>query len=187
MCGFMIYLRSLSFLLSLTFSPVWYASRWLYYLCVHCLSLDVFLISLPSCLYRLCAFVFMSFFFFHSYIRLEGSDAIGASQNVSFPILECFTEIERILLRKHILSFVVKQMVHRMYIRYGREQSGVVEWSDADDRLRSIVDARLQSDSIENIKNIAMKLVMMILHIRICVQLDSLVNKRSFRKGCANR
>ena len=77
--------------------------------------------------------------------------------------------------------------MHRMYIRYGRGQSGVAERSDADDRLRSIVDARLQSNSIENIKNIAMKLVMMILHIRICVQLDSLVNKRSFRKGCVNR
>ena len=52
---------------------------------------------------------------------------------------------------------------------------------------RSVVDARLQSSSIENIKNIAMKLVMIILHIRICVKLDSLVSKRSFRTGCANR
>jgi hypothetical protein len=52
---------------------------------------------------------------------------------------------------------------------------------------RSVVDARSQSSSIENIKNTAMKVVMMMLHIRICVQLDSLMSKRSFRKGCANR
>ena len=32
-----------------------------------------------------------------------------------------------------------------------------------------------------------MKLLMMILHIQICVKLDSLVSKQFFRKSCANR
>ena len=40
-----------------------------------------------------------------------------------------------------------------MCIRDGRVQSGVAERSDADDRLRNTVDARLESSSVEeNIK-----------------------------------
>ena len=78
-------------------------------------------------------------------------------------------------------------MMHRMCIRDGRVQSGVAERSDADDRLRNTVDARLESSSVEeNIKNIVMKPLMVRLHMLICVQLDSLVSKRSCRKGCAN-
>ena len=39
-----------------------------------------------------------------------------------------------------------------MYIRCWREQPGVAGWSDADDRLRRALIAKLQSMFIENIK-----------------------------------
>ena len=56
-----------------------------------------------------------------------------------------------------------------------------------DARLRNTVDSRLESSAVEeNIKNIVMKLLMIRLHMLICVQLDSLVSKRSCRKACAN-
>ena len=51
----------------------------------------------------------------------------------------------------------------RMCIRNGRVQSGVVERSDAGDRLRNTVDARLESNSVEeNRKDIVIKLLMII-------------------------
>lgn len=74
-----------------------------------------------------------------------------------------------------------------MHLRYRRGQSQEPEWSDADDRLRRALDAGLQTVFTENMKNVAKNQIIMICDIRMCVQLDLLMNERSFRKGSANR
>ena len=74
-----------------------------------------------------------------------------------------------------------------MQLKCRRAQSGVAERSDADDRLQRTLSAGLQIVFTENIENVAKDQIMMIYDIRMCVQLDSLMNERSFRKGFANR
>ena len=59
---------------------------------------------------------------------------------------------------------------------HGREQSGVVEGSDADDRLQGALDAGFQNISTENIENNAGKQTMMIRVARSSEKLGKLLN-----------
>ena len=84
-------------------------------------------------------------------------------------------------------NFFKLQRLHRMHLKCRRGQSGVAERSDADGRLQRALSAALQIVFAENMKNVAKNQIIMIYNIIICVQLDSLMNERSFRKGSANR
>ena len=74
-----------------------------------------------------------------------------------------------------------------MYNRYWREQSGVAEQSNADDRLRHALENQFQGCFMKNIENAITDCVFMIVYKNMFVV--RIIGEETFfqKRACANR
>ena len=74
-----------------------------------------------------------------------------------------------------------------MYSRYWREQSGVVEQNDADDRLRSALENQFESGFTKNIENTITDYEFMTVYRNMCVVRISDEETFFKKRACGNR